>query len=261
MKSRPLHGQPIYLEGEENAGVLLLHGLTGTPQCMRYVADVLHKAKFTVSVPVLKGHGTTVEQFEKTTWRDWYQSVESAFHELRATCRVVMVAGLSLGGLLAAHLARHHPQSVRAVGFLATPWFLDGFMVRAIFPAIWKTPLKKFYKYQPKTIASIRDPVARRRYQTYNKIPVVNVASLLEFQGIVRDELKHITQPAIVIHSLHDQTVPYANLDFVNAILASDEIKTVTLKRSNHIITVDYDKDIVAKQLTKFFKKFRKEKK
>jgi carboxylesterase len=257
MKIQAIHGRPIFFEGGD-AGVLLLHGLTGTPQCMRYLAEALHKAKFTVSVPVLEGHGTTIEHFEKTTWEDWYQSVESAFHQLKSICKVVMVAGLSLGGLLSAHLARHHAQTVKAVGFMATPLFLDGFMVRTIFPAVWNTPLKKIYKYQPKTIASIRDPAARRRYETYHKIPVVNVASLLEFQNIVRDELKHIRQPAIVMHSVHDQTVPYANLDFLKAVLASEEVQTVTLKRSNHIITVDYDKAIVAKQMIKFFRKYRK---
>jgi carboxylesterase len=259
MKIRPLQGRPIFLQGGE-AGVLLLHGLTGTPQCMRYLAETLHRAKFSVSVPVLEGHGSTIEHFEKTTWEDWYQSVESAFHELKATCKVVMVAGLSLGGLLSAHLAHHHPQTVRAVGLMATPLFLDGFLVRTIFPAVWNTPLKKIYKYQSKTVASIRDPVARRRYETYHKIPVVNVASLLEFQAIVRDELKHIHQPAIVMHATHDLTVPYANLDFLKAVLASKEIKTLTLKRSNHIITVDYDKAIVAKQMVKFFRKYRKTK-
>lgn len=257
MKIQALTGRPIFLEGGE-AGVLLLHGLTGTPQAMRYLAESLHKAKFTVSVPVLEGHGSTIEHFERTTWEDWYQSVESAFHQLKSICKVVMVAGLSLGGLLTAHLARHHAHTVRAVGFMATPLFLDGFIVRAIFPAVWNTPLKKIYKYQPKTIASIRDPVARRRYETYHKIPVVNVASLLEFQGIVREELKHIHQPAIIMHATHDQTVPYANLDFLKAVLPSKEVKTVTLTRSNHIITVDYDKEIVAKALIKFFRKYRK---
>ena len=107
-------------------------------------------------------------------------------------------------------------------------------------------------------IASIDDPAARRRYQTYEKIPVASLASLLEFQKVVRQELKHIRQPLVVIHSLHDETVPYGNLDYIKAIVASEDVKTVTLKKSNHIITVDYDKATVAKSLARFFKKFRK---
>lgn len=257
MKKRPIHGRPYYYEGGD-AGILLLHGFTGTPQCMRYLAQALNKAKFTVSVPLLEGHGTSIEHFEKTTWEDWYKSVESAFHEMKASCRAVMVAGLSMGGLLAAHLAYHHPRTVRAIGLMATPLFLDGFLIRNIFPALWKTPLKHLYKYQPKTIVSIRDPHARRRYQTYDKVPMVNVATLLDFQALVREELKNVRQPAIIMHSIHDQTVPFGNMDYIKAILASKEVKTVKLKKSNHIITVDYEKDVVAKQLVRFFKNYRK---
>lgn len=257
MKKRPIHGRPIYLEGGD-AGVLLLHGVTGTPQCMRYLAQTLQENKFTVSVPMLAGHGTHVEHFEKTTWEDWYRSAESAFQELKAICRPVLVAGLSLGGLITAHLAHHHPRTIPAIGLMATPIFLEGFMVRNVFPAIWKTPLKHLYKYHPKSSPSIRDPAARRNYQSYEKIPLTTVASFLEFQARVRDELKHIRQPTMIMHSIHDQTVSYGNLDYIKAILASDDIQTVTLKRSNHIITMDYEKELVAKKLVKFFKKYRK---
>lgn len=259
MKKRPIHGRPYYLEGSET-GILLLHGFTGTPQCMRYLAEACHRAKFTVSVPMLAGHGTSIEHFEKTSWEDWYESTERAFHELKAACRTVMVAGLSMGGLLTVHLARQYPRGIQAIGLMATPLFLDGFLIRNIFPAVWKTPLKKLYKYQSKTVASINDPSARRRYQTYEKIPLANVAELLEIQAMAREELKHIRQPTLIIHSLLDQTVPYSNLDYIKAIVATDEVQTLTLKRSNHIITVDYEKDVVAKKLIRFFKKYRQEK-
>ncbi len=141
---------------------------------------------------------------------------------------------------------------------MATPLFLDGFLVKGLFPTIWKTPLKRIYRYQPKGIASINDPAARRRYQTYHKVPVVSFASMLELQEAVRKELKHLRQPTIILHSLHDETVPYGNLDYIRAILAGDEIETVTLKKSNHIITLDYEKDLVAKRILKFFKRYRK---
>lgn len=257
MARKPIHTESIHLPGGD-AGVLLLHGFTATPDSMAYLADKLQRAKFTVMAPLLAGHGTQVEHLEQTQWQDWYRSVEDAFHALKAECRSVMVAGLSMGGLLAAHLAFHHRTSVRALGLMATPLFLDGFLVKNVFPAVWNTPLKRLYKYQPKGIASIKDPAARRRYQTYHKVPVVSVASMFELQKLVRDELKHLAQPTIVLHSLHDETVPYGNLDYIQAILPSKEVETVTLKKSNHIITVDYDKDIVAKRLIKFFKRFRK---
>lgn len=226
---------------------------------MDYLAKELNQAKFTVSAPVLAGHGTHYQHLEQTSWEDWYQSGEEAFLQLHSYCDTVMVAGLSMGGLMAAHLCHHHPQKVKALGLMATPLFLDSFLVSSVFPAVWKTPLKHLYKYQNKFQFSINDPRARRRYEAYDKIPVASVATLLDFQKVVRQELKHIHQPAIVIHSINDETVPYGNLDYIKAILPSDEVKTVTLKRSNHIITVDYEKETVAKSLVRFFKKYRKD--
>jgi len=248
---------PIYFEGGET-GILLLHGFTGSPDCMGYVAEAMAKAKFTVCAPLLAGHGTHYSHLENTHWQDWYQSAERAFLDLRSRCKKIMVAGLSMGGLLAIHLGHQYPKAVTALGLMATPVFLDGFLVRSVFPTIWKTPLRHLYRYQNKYILSINDPKARKRYQTYEKIPVKSVASLLDFQKIARAELKHIYQPTIVIHSLHDETVSYGNLDYIKAVVASDEVKTLSLKKSNHIITVDYEKDEVAKALIKFFKKYRK---
>ncbi|MCC6272033.1 MAG: alpha/beta fold hydrolase [Deltaproteobacteria bacterium] len=257
MPEKSIHTESIHLPGGE-AGVLLLHGFTATPDSMRYLGEKLNRAGFTVLAPVLAGHGTRVEHLEQTRWQDWYRSVEDAFRALKAECRAVMVAGLSMGGLLAAHLAFHHKQAVRALGLMATPLFLDSFLVKGVFPAVWKTPLRHVYKYQSKGIASIKDPVARRRYQTYHKVPVVSVASMFELQKTVRQELKHLHHPTIILHSLHDETVPYGNLDYIQAILPGDKVEAVTLKKSNHIITLDYDKDLVAKRLIKFFKRHRK---
>jgi carboxylesterase len=94
----------------------------------------------------------------------------------------------------------------------------------------------------------------RRRHQTYGKIPVVSVANLLDLQKKVRRELREIRQPTFIAHALDDETVPYGNLDYIRVCIGSDEVQTLTLKKSSHIITVDYDREVVAKRVVKFFK-------
>ena len=251
----PHHVKPIYFEGSEH-GVLLLHGFTATSDCMAYLAQQLNRAKFSVSAPLLAGHGTHYQDLEKTSWQDWYQSAEVAFQELKARCKTVMVLGLSMGGLLAVHLCQRHRQAIRAAALLATPLFLDGFLIKALFPFIWKTPLKHLYRYQSKVIVSIKDPYARKHHLTYDKIPLASVAALLDLQKTVREELRHFHQPLLLIHSLHDSTVSYSNMDYIKAMVASKEIKTVTLKKSDHIITVDYEKDRVAREVIRFFGRY-----
>ena len=50
------------------SGVLLIHGLTGTPAEMRFVATGLHQQGFTVYGMQLAGHCGSVEDLLRTGW-------------------------------------------------------------------------------------------------------------------------------------------------------------------------------------------------
>src|SRR5690606_7573339 len=63
-----------------------------------------------VVMPCVAGHGTCVDDLRGTTWRDWYESAERAYLELRERCRRVVVGGLSTGALLSLRLAARHPE-------------------------------------------------------------------------------------------------------------------------------------------------------
>ena len=42
-------------------GALVVHGFTGTPQSMRGLAQAFARAGYAVELPLLPGHGTTVD--------------------------------------------------------------------------------------------------------------------------------------------------------------------------------------------------------
>ncbi len=236
-------------------GVLLIHGFTATPQSFHYLLKPLLKADFTVFAPLLDGHGSSIEEFEKTNYEDWYKSVEKAYLKLAKKCDSVIVAGLSMGGLLALRLAYLHPE-IKGIALFSTPLFLDSWVIKLLFPLVWKTPLRFLYKYQKKFIASVNDPHEEAAHEAYDKIPLVSVANLLDLQKEVRQKLKFIHQPVLVAHATGDKTVPYENLEYIRACIGSKEVETATLKNSNHVVTVDYDREIVAKRLLKFIKKY-----
>src|SRR5215467_13836316 len=56
-----------------HTGFLLIHGLGGTPIEMRYIAQGLARAGYTVHVPQLAGHCATAEELWATTWQHWYE--------------------------------------------------------------------------------------------------------------------------------------------------------------------------------------------
>ena len=59
-------------------GALVLHGFTGCPQSMRGLAQAFAAAGFTVELPRLPGHGTSVEDMTQYSWADWSAAASSA---------------------------------------------------------------------------------------------------------------------------------------------------------------------------------------
>ena len=108
-----------WFEGNE-AGCLILHGFTGTPQNVRPLADYLARRGLTVSVPRIAGHGTTVQDLDTTGPEDWLGTAEQALADLHSQCATVFVAGISLGGTYTLELARRH-QDLAGVVVMAAP--------------------------------------------------------------------------------------------------------------------------------------------
>ena len=83
--------------------LLLLHGFTSHPVLtLGPLPERLKEAGWEVRQPALPGHGTRPEDLLKVRFQDWLLAAEEAYLELPEPRGVV---GLSMGGLLAAHLA------------------------------------------------------------------------------------------------------------------------------------------------------------
>ena len=69
----------------------------------------LARAGYTVYCCQLAGHCGTPEELRRSTWHEWYASVEAAHDKLKEHCDVILAGGLSMGGILALHLAQNRP--------------------------------------------------------------------------------------------------------------------------------------------------------
>ena len=238
--------EPIFINQGEK-GFLFLHGFTGSPYEGRDFAEYFGQRGYTVWVPLLPGHGTHPRDLLQVTWQDWYLKAREQLARLQRQCKKVVVVGQSMGGALALHLAAHN--RVDALVTLAGFVFLKDWRIKLLPMA------RNFIRYQHKSKGpDIRSQQAKRKSASYLKYPVQSVAQLMQLIDHVRDDLMDVHVPLFLIHSRQDHVVPYENMNYIFNHVSSKMKQTLTVENSFHIISVDYDKEMIFQAIEKFVK-------
>jgi carboxylesterase len=225
-------------------GVLVLHGLTGSPQSMRGLAQAFAGAGFTVELPLLPGHGRTIEDMEATGFADWLRAAEESYTELAGRVGDVIVAGLSMGGTLALTLAADHPEIIGLV--LVNP-LVD--TPDEGFAEILRGMVADGETRLPGLGSDLADPDAHEL--TYDVTPVGPLLSLIEHAAGLPPCLSEIGAPILLFTSRQDHVVPTASSDTLVA-CAGGPVERVDLERSYHVATLDYDKGEVERRAVEF---------
>ncbi len=233
--------------GTTTAGALCLHGFTGNPGAMRGVAAAFAGVGFHIELPRLPGHGTTVEDMMTTGWSDWTAEVESAFARLSERCDKVVVAGLSMGGSLSVYLATKHPDIVglALVNPLVQP--AENELVEMARGALDEGMLSI-----PGIGSDIADPDSTEN--SYNDTPIGPFISLTAGLHAMQSDIGSITMPVLIMTSTQDHVVDPTNSDFLAATV-SGPVERVTLERSYHVATLDYDRDVIFEHVVAFGQK------
>jgi carboxylesterase len=227
-------------------GVLVLHGFTGNPQSLRGLAEAFAAAGFTVDLPLLPGHGTSVDDMLQTSWDDWSATAGQAYEALAARCDHVFVAGLSMGGTLALWLAARHPEIAGIV---------------CVNPLIDVTdPIADFARQAIESGSDridsigndVADPAAREK--AYEATPLAPLLSVHAAAAALRPELGRVTSPLLLLTSPQDHVVRPVDSDAIAAAV-SGPVERVALERSFHVATLDYDKDLIEERAVAFARK------
>ncbi len=232
--------------------MLALHGFGGTPLEIELVVQVARALGLRAHAPLLPGHGTHATDLAERGWDDWLGAADKALDEL-AVDGPVIVAGLSMGSLLAAHLAANRPDDVRALVLLANAaWLAWPFPTLAL-DAVRSLRVPDFSL--PKAGADIADPEARETHLTYDAQPVHAAIRVLQAARSVRGELEKVRCPTLIVHGKRDRICPPANARRVAMRLGTPDPIVVMLPRSRHIVTRDYDKAVLERELRTFFER------
>lgn len=237
--------EEFFLAGNNNKGVLLIHGYTGTPAEMRLLGDYLQQEGYTVLGVRLPGHGTEPWALNEIQWQNWYEEVEKGFYRLQQSCREVMVAGLSMGGLLAMVTAAKLP--VTKAVFMAAPIYVQD----------WRAPLLPLLKYFiPYLKKKKRNYFTAEKYNiAYNVMPVKPLSSLFALIKLCKNEmLPQITIPCLVMQSTKEHTVKPSSAFYIYAHLGSKRKELVWYHQSGHILTLDIEREDVFKKISEFFR-------
>ncbi len=241
-------------------GVLVVHGFTGTPFEMRLMGEDLARRGFAVEGVRLAGHGGTTKDLAKTTWHDWYASAETALARLRARVgdKPVAVAGLSMGGLVTLELARHHASDIAAICVMSAPLWLQPQAIQFA-KTMMRIPMLRRASLPKLAGSDIRDPELKKQNseaQGRAGMPLVALASLVEFGEYLRDKLGDVKTPAILMHSELDHTVPFDNMDGIAHRIGSADYAKVVLHDSFHCITLDVERERVFNAAADWFNRY-----
>jgi carboxylesterase len=247
----------ISIDGDpKRSGVLAFHGFAGTPREVRILCDGAAHLGLSARAPRLSGHTANVGDLMNVGWNDWERDATRALEELAGrTNGKVVVAGLSLGALLATHLAATMPDRVAGLIVLANAAWLRLSSFRLPLWTLEQLDLFENRFYLPKYGADIRDAAARRDHLTYELNPMRSAIEVLRAGRVVRPELSKVKCPTLVIHGRLDRVCPVDNARRFAKSIGTRDVEVRIMPGSGHIVSVDVDRRDVGAAIETFLRR------
>jgi len=231
--------------------VLLLHGFTGSPFEMRYIAERLHGAGMRCLGPIMAGHGGDARVLARTPRGEWIARARDELFRLDGARRTFVV-GCSMGALVALALAHEQPARVDGVALLAPAMRLKA--AGRLAGLLGRTALARVLPVVRKRAGSdVRDPEMRRRNTCMNAVPLEGVAEVERLAADVDRILRDIAVPALVVVGGKDHTVALSGARRIARGIGSGPARLVVLAESWHLVGIDVERDRCAEEVLRFF--------
>ncbi|UTH75341.1 carboxylesterase [Chromobacterium sp. IIBBL 290-4] len=243
---------------------LLVHGLGGTAYDLGALGRTLEEADIVTHTPVLPGHGGQPEDLLGVRWQEWVECIRTEYRALKAKHKVVHLAGVCLGGLVALEVARLENHQDK-LALYAPPMFLDGWSLpkltwlrHAVYHIPGLAQKMRVPEVSPFGIknARIRKAIQQRfergdRFH-YAYIPLVCIR---EVDGLRRQLLRHVSEitcPTLIVHADEDDITSPRSAHYLMQYLGGP-VDFMPLSNSYHMVMVDNERNDVLARSLKFF--------
>ncbi len=179
----------IALDTGSKVLVYLIHGITGTPAEMHYVARRLARHGWDVYATTLPGHCTKLRDLVRTNEYEWRQHVRTQLAYARERFPIVFVVGLCAGGLLALDAAT--AIAVDGLGVLSPTFTYDGWNIpwmHALLPfgtKILPRWLQSLFFYREKAPFGVKDEALQARIRAAYS-PIARLRRALRYLQVRR---------------------------------------------------------------------------
>jgi carboxylesterase len=257
------------MPGKGPGAVLLVHGLYGTPQQLQYIGRKLNvRGGYTVHIPNIEGYSVFNEAVPRytTRWESWVEQLEARLELLRRTHEEVSLAGLCIGADLCMELAMRKPQDVSNLCLYSAPLRYDGWNVtrmRWLKYLGYYSPARWFWKLREKPPYGLKDERIRQWVERHFNAegssalgstwsPLSGVYQSERLMKHVGKNLGRVVAPTLILHALEDDLASPANAEDIERGISSSVVRRVMLTNSYHIITMDFEKELVATETLDF---------
>ena len=255
------------LAGTTGKGVLLVHGLTGAPGEMKFLAKRLHLHGFSVHAPQLSGHGADQAALLATRWPDWLATVRTAFDRFSADLDEVYIAGICVGGALGLALAAEEPR-VRAAAVYSMTYRYDGWNMKRWYSSV--VPLARPFARLPGLRSmSFAEPYPfglkdeRLRASAANaerplipgaleRLPLGSMYEMHDLGEHIDRIGAQIRQPTLILHAREDDMSDPRNAERLRRVLGG-RVELHMLDNCYHMIHVDRQRGRVGELTASFF--------
>lgn len=255
------------LRGSLGKAVLLIHGLTGAPGEMKFLAKRLHRRGFSVEAPLLAGHGRDAAHLLSTGWRDWLDSLDESYLRLRREHDEVHVAGICVGGALGLALAAEEPGVAGAAVYSMT-YRYDGWNMKRWYSAIAPfaepfagLPLIRRLSFAEPYPFGLKDERLREGMAAapgavipgaLDHFPLGAMAQMHRLSAHLDRVCGQIRTPTLILHAREDDMSHPRNALRLRSRLAG-RVDLHLLDDCYHMIHVDRQRDLVGDMTADFF--------